>query len=455
MIDKRDEFIKKARKVHGDKYDYSKVHYINNKTKVCITCPEHGEFWQMPANHTKGYGCSKCGGTKKLTTEEFIVKANKVHENKYDYSNVEYINNHTKVCIVCPEHGEFWQSPGSHLLGNGCPICGIKTASKKRKKTAEAFIEQAKVLHNNKYDYSNVEYINNHTKVCIVCPEHGEFWQTPNCHLNGQGCPNCCKNKQITTEGFIKKAREVHGDKYDYSKVNYVNNRTKVCIICPEHGEFWQTPDRHMRGQGCFNCGVLKRAEKERLTTDMFIERAKKVHGDKYDYSKAQYVDATIKICIICPEHGEFWQKPFDHLNGRGCYICNRNGGQIEEALYQYFLAKYGKALRNARFDWLGRQSIDIYLPEYKIGIEYQGEQHFIPFKHLGGEEGLKHREEMDALKNRLCKDNGVLLLYIVPQKYNNYKLFYNNKNTFVDKNDICDVVEAENKNNFLNEIIK
>ena len=133
------------------------------------------------------------------------------------------------------------------------------------------FIEKAKEVHGDKYDYSKVEYVNNHTKVCIICPEHDEFWQTPNNHVHGQGCPYCYKQgigKKIKNEkrikiktikkDFVEKAKEIHGDKYDYSKVNYINRNTKVCIICPEHGEFWQTPKNHLCGQGCPHCGRNK-----------------------------------------------------------------------------------------------------------------------------------------------------------------------------------------------------
>ena len=122
-------------------------------------------------------------------------------------------------------------------------------------KTANKFIEDAKKIHGNKYDYSKVEYKGSKVKVCIICPTHGEFWQKPNSHLNGCGCPNCLKTKKMTTESFIRKAKQIHGDKYDYSKVEYKNARTKVCIICPKHGEFWQIPCDHINSKcGCPSC---------------------------------------------------------------------------------------------------------------------------------------------------------------------------------------------------------
>jgi len=337
-----EEFIAEARKVHGDKYDYSKVEYINALKKICIICPEHGEFWQTPNSHLSGKGCPKCSGIIKKTTEEFIAEAHKVHGDKYDYSKVEYVNNKTKVCIICPEHGEFWQTPANHLQGQTCLKC-----SGKSKRTVEDFIAEARKVHGNKYDYSKVKYVNSATKVCIICPEHGEFWQTPSNHLNGVECLKCSvihvHNKQkSTTEDFITKAKEVHGDKYDYSKVNYVNSKTKVCIICSEHGEFWQTPLNHLYGQGCPKCsGSVKK------TTEEFIAEARKVHGDKYDYSKVNYVNKSTKVCIICPEHGEFWQISANHLHGAECPKCSRKGKRTVED----FITEARK-IHNNRYDY-------------------------------------------------------------------------------------------------------
>lgn len=168
-----------------------------------------------------------------MTTEKFVARAKQKHGDKYDYSKVKYVNNRTKVCIICPEHGEFWQTPNIHLRGADCPKCvGKGTIS------TEEFIARSYEVHGDKYDYSKVEYKTANAKVCIICPEHGEFWQTPRSHLRGAGCPSCSGNKKMTAEEFIVKAREVHGNKYDYSKVEYINNNKKVCIICPEHGEY-------------------------------------------------------------------------------------------------------------------------------------------------------------------------------------------------------------------------
>ena len=314
-----EEFIAKANKVHNNFYDYINTVYTNSREKVCIICPKHGEFWQVPSYHLSGNGCPKCGGTIKMDSNTFIIKAREIHGDKYDYSKVEYINAQAKVCIICPKHGEFWQTPDKHLSGRGCKKCGIIKRSNKQKGNIVEFVIKAKEIHGDRYDYSKAEYSNTNTKLCIICPEHGEFWQSPVTHLKGHGCPKCSGNAKLSMQTFSQKAKEIHGDRYDYSKVEYSNAQTKVCIICPEHGEFWQTPNSHLNGNGCPKCGGCNK-----LDNESFVIKAKEIHGDKYDYSKVNYINAQTKVCIICPEHGEFWQTPGSHLNGNGCCICNK-----------------------------------------------------------------------------------------------------------------------------------
>ena len=250
---------------------------------------------------------------KRLTNEQFIKRCKEIYGDKYDYSKVEYVNNHTKVNIICYIHGEFMTLPYRFLQGFGCPKCSYEHMGKKQILSKEQFIEKARKVHGDKYDYSKVEYVNTETKICVICPIHGEFYITPHNHLQNQGCKICGDEKKrykkyngklnLTTEQFIEKARKVHGDKYDYSKVKYIDNKTKVCIICPIHGEFWQKPSTHLQGSGCNLCGINMLVLKKTLTTEQFIEKARKVHGDKYDYSKVEYKGSLEKVCIICPKH--------------------------------------------------------------------------------------------------------------------------------------------------------
>ena len=337
-----DEFIKKSIEIHQDKYDYSKIDYKNNSTKVIIICKEHGDFEQIPNSHLLGFGCNKCGIEKKAdnrrsNNDEFIKKAFVIHNNKYDYSKVEYKNALEKVIIICKEHGEFYQKPSVHLSGHNCPKCvgGIKY-------TTHDFIEKAIKIHDNKYDYSKVEYKNCNEKVIIICKEHGDFEQIPSDHLNRHGCIKCGGRFIFNKYDFINKAIQIHGEKYDYSNVNYIKSNLKVNIICKIHGEFEQIASSHLTGQGCPKCANLLIGLSKRKTLDDFIERANIIHANKYDYSNINYIDLQTKINIICKEHGEFKQKPKNHLRKYGCIKCS-NSIQYSKSqiLWLNFISKY------------------------------------------------------------------------------------------------------------------
>ena len=362
----------------------------------------------------------------KRTKEEFIERAKKIHGDKYDYSKVEYINSKTKVCIICPKHGEFWQEPTSHLMGVGCPKCAIRSRAEKIANTKEQFIEEAHKVHGDKYDYSKVVYINSVTKVCIICPEHGEFWVRPSdhihCHIGCHKCSGCYKN---TREEFIEKARKKYGDKYDYNKVVYKNNKTKVCIICHEkdqfgieHGEFWQRPNDHLTGYECPKC-----KNQYKPTTEEWITRARNVHGDKYDYSKVKYISARKKVCIICPIHGEFWQEPSNHVNGANCPNCNSdNKSKMEENIHLLLEKHEIKHERQKTFPWLKYKRnlfLDFYIPYKKVAIEVQGDQHYVPIRKFGGLEYFQVQQERDKMKKQLCEEHGIKLFYITKKNYN------------------------------------
>ena len=305
-----------------------------------------------------------------------------------------------------------------------------------KKLTVKEFIKKARKVHGNKYDYSKVEYKGAFEKVCIICPIHGEFWQTPANHLSGKGCKKCAqvllwdKRGRKTTESIKNEFKEIHGDKYDYSKVEFVNTNTKVCIIChekdefgSEHGEFWQTPSKHLLGQGCPKCGLKILWDKRgRVTTEQFIERGKNVHNNKYVYSKTQYKRRDRKVCIICPVHGEFWQTPAKHLSGQGCPECSSKLNKQECILWRKLQQKYPNMTIIHEYhnsDILGKKSIDIFIDDLKIGIEYQGGQHFKPIKIFGGYNGFLKIAKRDEEKYKECKENGIKLLYFTTETWN------------------------------------
>ena len=421
----KDVFLARSKVAHSDRYDYSKVDYKGVEEPVCIICPIHGEFWQKPIYHMKGNGCPECFGTPKSNTDEFIKKAIDVYGNQYDYSKVVYKGNKEKVCIICPEHGEWWVTPNNFLRGSRCPDCYGTP-----KLTTKEFIKRAKEIHGKKYDYSKVDYDGLKKEVTIICPIHGEFSQIARSHINGCGCPTCsgrlfyrrsARNSsdktsdkkgseitRITREIFINRSVESHTRKYNYSKVEFSSSTEKVCIICPEHGEFWQKAYYHMRGGNCPKCvGGVK------LKKEDFISKANEIHKCKYDYSKVDYKNYSTKVCIICPEHGEFWQTPNNHLFGAGCPACPQSN--LEAEMRQFLIKNKITFKQEYSFEWLRHKRklyLDFYLPEYNVGIECQGGQHFYPVDLFGGEEYFEKSVERDLIKRDLCEKHGITILY-------------------------------------------
>ena len=248
-----EEFIERSKLIHGDLYDYSLVEYKNITSKIKIIDPEYGIFEQKPVDHLLGKGNIKRGlvngaSKLKLTTEEFIEKARKIHGDLYDYSKVNYNKINQEVIIIDPIYGEFLQKPSNHLAGHGCKKRFYDKIQKITSSYKNNFIEKSKLVHGDFYDYSLVEYKNKKTKVKIIDPEYGIFEQTPEKHINGNINKKRLGLEKLTTEEFIEKARKIHGDLYDYSKVNYINMITNVILIDKNGYETLQTPYNHLRG---------------------------------------------------------------------------------------------------------------------------------------------------------------------------------------------------------------
>lgn len=290
----------------------------------------------------------------KKTTEQFIEDARKVHGNKYDYSKVEYKSNKIKVCIICPKHGEFWQTPSNHLTGYGCKKCGTEKASSKQRNTIINFTKKAKQVHGDKYDYSKVNYVNNHTKICIICPEHGEFEQTPSGHLCGNGCPKCAELKKFgpkkTQFEVINKCKKLYPE-YDFSKTVYKGEAYPFSFICPVHGKVTisQAQSMLLKHSGCPKC-AKSRGEKE---IELFLNK-----------NNIKFID----------------QFPFNI---------------------------------DTKINKSGIGYVDFYLPEQNIFIEYNGKQHYVPVKQFGGEIEFKRQIERDNFLLEYCKSNNIKLIVI------------------------------------------
>jgi len=403
-----EEFIEKARKVHGDKYDYSQVDYKQKHSPVKIGCNTCGiVFEQTPHHHEyRKRGCPKCGGSQKLTREEFIEKAITIHGDKYNYDEVEYQNGNTNVTIGCNTCGSvFEQMPSNHTKKtnpSGCPRCGGT-----QKLTTDEFIEQAREIHGDKYNYDNVHYEGDDKPVKIGCNTCGIFFeQRPTNHKNKKnpsGCPKCGGTQKLTKEEFIEQAREIHGDKYNYDEVgdDYENLTTKVKIRCITCGiVFEQRANNHKNHkQGCPDCNGS-----QKLTTQEFIEKAITIHGDKYDYDTVKeyktYKQHVEIRCTTC--RNTFKQRPDHHLGGSGCPLCKH---KTQRKMYEFLVSNYRIVQTEYSPEFIGRKRFDFYIEVngLKIIIELDGRQHFEVVKNWGCPNETR---ENDIIKQNLALEN-------------------------------------------------
>lgn len=448
------EFLARARAVHGDRYDYGKSVYTGANAKLTIICREHGPFEQAPSNHYAGKGCRACAGLQPYTLASFVKKARAVHGDKYDYSRVVLGNVLQKVTIRCLLHGDFDQTPSKHMGGSACAHCGTQRTADKQRASLETFLKKARVVHGEKYDYSAVQYVSTHQNVTIACRVHGPFLQSPAAHLRGAGCPVCagkgldtngfvararalhgerfsydravyrdatakitvtcpdhgdfdvlpgvhvrqngsggckpCRNEWLSrrfargNDGFIAKARIVHGDKYEYSQVRYVNKESNVLITCPKHGAFEQRGGVHLAGGECPACSYVSRAEKIRLTQEEFIARARAVHGEFYDYSQVVYIGTNAYVTVVCPIHGSFEQNAHSHKSGTGCPGCAEHGFDPNQPAVLYILAISGRACAFTGFGIT--RDINTRLRAHRKNLASFGlkivRQHVVDFKH-------------------------------------------------------------------------
>jgi len=252
------EFVQRAKeKFHIEDYIYDKVNYADIFTKVTIICKIHGSFEIVPHDFLRSKGCLSCFlENRKTTLIDFINRSNEVHGNKkYDYSKVKYSNNHIKVEIICSTHGSFFQRPLAHLKGQGCRQCSYDD----RRDTKEIFINKAKSIHGDVYTYSDIVYYNSKSKVAVTCKVHGNFNILASSHLNGSGCSKCFnEGRRLSTDDFVRRAIDIHKERYDYTKTEYTIAKNKVVVVCPSHGEFKISPGNHLCGSGCPRCDESK-----------------------------------------------------------------------------------------------------------------------------------------------------------------------------------------------------
>lgn len=301
--------------------------------------------------------------------------------------------------------------------------------------TNEQILFKFRNIHGWKYDYDLSTYKNTHTKMKMFCKIHGEFWQTPDAHINSHcGCPICgrilaSKNESKTYEEFVEKGNKIFKNKYKYVKDSFVNFSTKTKIICPIHGEFFVKPASHILGSGCNKCAQEIRNASRRLTVKEFIEKARKVHGDKYNYDLVKYKNNKTKVEIICPKHGSFFQTPHGHLSGKGCPYCKT--WKTQEKIFNLLKSEFPNEnwIWEYKAKWLNGQSIDICNERIKLAIEYNGEQHYMPVKRFGGKIGFDKTRKRDVIKKEKIRNNGYTLYVIPYYDYDTNKIINDIKN--------------------------
>lgn len=258
-----DEFIRRARAKWGYRFDYSQSTYVNTHTPLLITCLRHKEsYFQAPSNHYTWTGCKKCASEtlsnqSSFSQSQYVDLVRQIHGDLYEYG--EYKGMSSTITIYCQIHGPFNQIANDHRNGSKCPKCAATERGVLIRITPDNFISRCEIVHNFKYIYSRTKYVRMCDEISILCPTHGLFQQNAGAHLGGHGCPKCSLEKQaqeklLSTEEFVGKARVIHGDRYDYSFVEYKGTKEPVQIICPDHGAFLQVPNYHLTGNGCQTC---------------------------------------------------------------------------------------------------------------------------------------------------------------------------------------------------------
>jgi hypothetical protein len=341
------DFIDKAKIIHGDKYDYSLVDYVNARSKVTIICPTHGSYLQSPDNHLRKRGCPKCAG-KRWDQDDFLQEATKVHGNKYDYSNVLYRNKIAHVEIICKVHGVFRQIPSVHLNGSGCPKCAGKSYS------FEEIINKANEVHGNKYKYLNLATEKNikgktRTYLTVFCPIHKHTWKaTTDAHVSkGTGC-NLCGNDSISISqrgDILELKNRIEAIQPNYTVPTeqvYISQNRNIVYICREHGRQRGRPINLLNGQGCPVCGQERRNEFFRDDWGSVIGRIEEKYPEYHVYPDQSFENHHSPIVYRCKFHGDKISNTNTLLSAAaGCDECGiKKSADSQRANWQDVVSK-------------------------------------------------------------------------------------------------------------------
>ncbi len=371
-----EEFVARAVQVHQGRYRYPHTKYASSKQPVQVECLTHGEFSITPNAHLSGLGCRRCAAQSKfLDQEEFLAKARAVHGERYDYSKVTYTDTKSLITIVCPEHGEFHQRSGAHLQGSGCPSCGAKSANKRSnlgRFVARARARHGERYDYTKAVYRDVHTrieigCARHGDFLQEPAAHLSGQGCPKCSREAVGAKN-----RLTTDEFIASAHKVHGSRYIYSGTQYISTHDLVRILCPLHGEFIQKPILHLAGRGCQLCGVEATAKAKQYSQEEYIAAVSAVHEGKYTYPSLVFRGIKNTVEVTCGQHGSFWQEANNHLQGQGCPSCSHQYSKPHKEV-ECFLRGSGVEFDSNSRNIIPPRELDIYVPSRKLAIEFNG----------------------------------------------------------------------------------
>lgn len=310
----------------------------------------------------------------KLSLADHEQRGREVHGNAYKYLAVLREDGTTYLDLECDRHGEFRQQAYVHTkMKSGCPTCALERTGRSPEHTVESYAAMARKIHGEKFEYLRIERSKIAMYIIFSCPIHGEMRQNSQAHLRAGGCAKCHKDSVgETLEDLIPQFRKMHGDKYKYLEVVRVDSMALVSAVCPTHGELTFRASSHKRGEGCFRCGRESSAEKREMPFDIFEQRALELHKGKYSYKGFESTGKHRSVLIICPDHGEFSQRSDQHLDGKGCSKCRGPISKPNLAI-QKFLEDLGISTRLEENIPGTRKSMDVFCPERLLGIEYHG----------------------------------------------------------------------------------
>jgi very-short-patch-repair endonuclease len=420
----KEEFIEKAIKIHGSKFDFSDIEYINSKTHIDVLCTVHGIFKSMPNYILSGRGCPICGiksRSLKLrsNTEEFINSANEIHNNIYNYDEVNYEGAGKKVKIKCSIHGLFEQTPREHLQGSDCYKCGIIKRSLSKKMSLNEFKKQCNKKYNNRFNYDDIVFNLLTDKINLICPDHGPFQTRASTHMHrGSGCYKCgMKNASLLRKTPLHEFKEhcskKYNNRFNYDNVVFDYTKDKINLICPDHGPFQTIVSTHMhRGSGCNKCAFFSTSVRCKKTQEEVIEGFRNIHGNTFSYSKVEYKDTHSPVIIICLHHGEFKISPCHHLRGTGCSNCkNKTEGKLKIFLEENLLFEIETQFKLEECKRITYLPFDFCIEELKIIIELDGDQHFVQVSNWSSPE---YTQLKDKYKMQKALNNGYTIIRVL-----------------------------------------